>query len=162
MILSPRDSRRTVATTDAPGDGRSADFRLIAADHQHFAERDFVLVGTAEDVALDAQKLAFGNAILLSTGTDDGVHETSEKWDPPCTTGERTRQNFVDKTLIPFWSRGYQPQLPAPLHLPLCRTGRHCLSDSILGGTCNKAHGGILNMKIQNLEQQGCFSRGFR
>jgi hypothetical protein len=85
------------------GDRGSADpRRRIAADHQHFAERDFVLIGRAEDVAFDAKELAFGNAVLLSSGTDDGVHENLRKMDPPFTTGDGTRQNFVDKTLIPF------------------------------------------------------------
>src|SRR6476620_5105667 len=40
-------------------DSRSADFRRVSADHQHFAECDFVFVCAAEDIALDAQKLAF-------------------------------------------------------------------------------------------------------
>src|SRR6266540_232137 len=41
----------------------STDLRLIAADHEHFAERDFVLLRAAENVTLHAQKLAFGNTI---------------------------------------------------------------------------------------------------
>ena len=68
------------------GDKRSADLRLISANHQHFAERDFVLVGRAEDVAFDAKELAFGDAVLLSTGTDDGVHEKPPKKTRPFNT----------------------------------------------------------------------------
>src|ERR1700756_2484724 len=56
-------------------DDRAADLRLIAADHQHFVERDFFLVSVAEHVALDEKSLPLRNPILLSTGTDDGVHE---------------------------------------------------------------------------------------
>jgi hypothetical protein len=37
-------------------------------------ERDFVLCGAAEDITLDLKAIAFGNAVLLSTGSDDGVH----------------------------------------------------------------------------------------
>src|SRR5687768_4110998 len=52
---------------------RASDLRLIAADHQHFVERDFVLLGSAQHVTLDLKAIAFGYAILLSPGTDDGV-----------------------------------------------------------------------------------------
>src|SRR5262245_36903982 len=34
-------------------DRRIAGFRLIAAEHQHVTERDFALLGIAENVALD-------------------------------------------------------------------------------------------------------------
>src|SRR5258706_2974682 len=56
------------------GDERSADLRLVSAHHQHFAERDLVLVSAAESVTLDRDDIALGDAILLSTGTNDGVH----------------------------------------------------------------------------------------
>src|SRR5215213_6159588 len=49
-------------------DDRVADLRLVAADHQHFVERDFVLIGIAEHVTLDLQTIACGYSILLSTG----------------------------------------------------------------------------------------------
>src|SRR5207253_3277333 len=61
--------------------GRRADLRLIAADHQHVVERDLVLVGVAEDVALDEEALAFRDAILLSTGSNDGKHKILQKMD---------------------------------------------------------------------------------
>src|SRR5438093_2040304 len=61
-------------------DRRNADLRLVATDHEHFIERDFVLLGVAEDVALDDENVAFFHAILLSTGANDGEQSrTSEK-----------------------------------------------------------------------------------
>src|SRR5205085_6882120 len=53
---------------------RRTDLRLIAADHQHISERDFLIVGAAEHVALDGDDVSFADSVLLSTGTDDGVH----------------------------------------------------------------------------------------
>src|SRR5258706_2602161 len=55
-------------------DHRSTDLRVIAADHQHLAEGDLVVVGAAEHVTLDDEPLALRNPILLSPGTNDGVH----------------------------------------------------------------------------------------
>src|SRR5437660_46527 len=66
----PDDSRHDTRAVNC----RSADLRLIATYHEHFIERDFVLVGGAEDVALDDEDVAFCHAILLSTGTNDGEH----------------------------------------------------------------------------------------
>src|SRR3954453_19492995 len=56
-------------------DPRPANLRLGAPDHQHFIEGDLFLVSIAEHVALDEESLALRDSILLSTGTDDGVHE---------------------------------------------------------------------------------------
>src|SRR2546423_8943306 len=53
--------------------GGRADQRLVAADHQHLAERDLVVLHAAEDVALHQEALPFSDAVLLSTGTNDGV-----------------------------------------------------------------------------------------
>src|SRR5882672_11917416 len=61
-----------------PADRGRANFRFVAADHQHFAERDLALVGVAEDVALDVEAFPLLDAVLLSTGTNDGEH-----WRPP-------------------------------------------------------------------------------
>src|SRR5262245_42051535 len=66
----PDDGRNPAGAVDR----RTADLRLVAADHQHFGERDFVLVGAPEDVALDDQTIAFGDAVLLSTGANDSEH----------------------------------------------------------------------------------------
>ncbi len=57
----------------------AADLRLFAADHQNFTERNLVLIRAAEDVALDLETVARGNAILLSTGTNDGVHNVLQE-----------------------------------------------------------------------------------
>ena len=75
MIFSPRDLADDGGDDRCAADHRDADLRLIAADHQHFAERDLFLVSVAEHVALDEERLALRDAILLSTGTDDGVHD---------------------------------------------------------------------------------------
>src|SRR5215212_1693119 len=55
-------------------DGGAANLRLVAADHQNFAESDFVLIRAAEHVTLDLKAVALSHAILLPTGTNDGVH----------------------------------------------------------------------------------------
>src|SRR6266498_1767084 len=60
--------------------GGRADHRLVAADHQHLAERDLVVLDAAEDVALHEDGLPFSDAVLLSTGTNNGEHETSRRW----------------------------------------------------------------------------------
>src|SRR6185436_12594707 len=54
-------------------------FRLVAADHQHVAERNFALLGSAENITLDLETISNGHTILLSTGTNDGVHDKSSK-----------------------------------------------------------------------------------
>src|SRR6266851_2772476 len=88
MPLLEHDEPRTASLTDdrrddgRSGDRRASDLRLIAADHQHVAERDFVLVSRTEDVALDLERLAFGDSILFSTGTNDGVHDNLRKKEP--------------------------------------------------------------------------------
>src|SRR5688500_15163898 len=60
-------------------DGGTAGLRRIAADHQHVVERDFALLGSAENVTLDLDAISNGHAVLLPTGTNDGVHTTSNK-----------------------------------------------------------------------------------
>src|SRR3954452_7750014 len=60
-------------------DGRRTDHRLVAADHQHFTERDLVVLDIAEDVALHEEGLPFSNAVLLSTGTNDGEQRTLQR-----------------------------------------------------------------------------------
>src|SRR4051812_22362810 len=47
--------------------GGSTDRGLVAADHQHFPERDLVVLDVGQDVALDHDGLPFSNAVLLST-----------------------------------------------------------------------------------------------
>src|SRR2546430_2013193 len=59
--------------------GRGADLRFVAADHQHLVERDLVICRVAEDVALHKERLALGDAVLLSTGTNDGVQADLRK-----------------------------------------------------------------------------------
>src|ERR1043165_8469739 len=61
-------------------DGRGSDLRLVTADQEHVVERDLVLIDAAEDVALDRDRRAFLDPILLSTRPNDGVHTTSRKW----------------------------------------------------------------------------------
>src|SRR5258706_6949078 len=61
---------------------RSTDDRAVAPDHEHLAEGDLVLVGAAEHVTLDEQPLALRNAVLLSPGTNDGVHNDLRKMEP--------------------------------------------------------------------------------
>src|SRR6185369_5851568 len=56
------------------GHRRRSDLRLVAADHEHFTERDLVLIRRTEHVALDAHRLTLSDSILLPTGTNDGVH----------------------------------------------------------------------------------------
>src|SRR5437660_6813050 len=61
--------------------GGRADLRLVAADHQHVGERDFVVVDVAEDVALHEDALPFSDAILLSTGANNGEQRKPPKKD---------------------------------------------------------------------------------
>src|SRR4051812_25792463 len=80
LLLEDDDALAASLADDGGVDGRAADhrdadLRLIAADHQHFVEGDLFLVSIAEHVALDEESLALRDPILLSTGTDDGVHE---------------------------------------------------------------------------------------
>jgi len=83
------------------GDERSADLRLIAAHHQHFAERDLVLVGAAEGVTLDRDDIALGDAILLSTGTNDGVHNCLREVGTVVVAQSRMSNNAHDRSPIP-------------------------------------------------------------
>src|SRR3954454_3215136 len=80
LLLENDDALAAGLADDGGVDGRAADhrdadLRLVAADHQHFIEGDLFLVSIAEHVALDEESLALRDPILLSTGTDDGVHE---------------------------------------------------------------------------------------
>src|SRR5205823_1824887 len=59
--------------------GGRADLRLVAADHQHIAERDLVVLDVAEDVALHEDGLPFSDAVLLSTGTNNGKQRNLRK-----------------------------------------------------------------------------------
>src|SRR5690242_20340041 len=61
--------------------GGRADERLVAADHEHLAERDLVVVHVAEDVALHEDALPFSDAVLLSTGTNNGEQRNLRKKD---------------------------------------------------------------------------------
>src|SRR5437868_8886991 len=63
--------------------GGRADLRLVAADHQHLAERDFVVVDVTEDVALHEDALTLGDAVLLSTGTNNGEQGNLQKSGKP-------------------------------------------------------------------------------
>src|SRR6266542_4029879 len=81
----PKNCRRDRRAADC----RRSDFRLIAADHQHFIERDFVLVGAADHVTLDEEAFSLRDAILLSTRTNDGEH------DNPPRNGEWQRLNLA-------------------------------------------------------------------
>src|SRR5256885_202720 len=58
---------------------RGADLRLVAADHEHLAEGDLAVVGAAQDIALHQERLPFSDAVLLSTGTNDGVQNEPPK-----------------------------------------------------------------------------------
>src|ERR1041385_5442026 len=62
-----------------PAHGGRANQRLVAADHQHLAERDFVVVDVAEDVALQRDALTLSDAVLLSTGTNNGEQRKPPK-----------------------------------------------------------------------------------
>src|SRR5690349_15825182 len=62
--------------------GGRADQRLVSADHQHLAERDLVVVDVAEDVALHEDALPFSDAVLLSTGTNNGKQRRPPKKRP--------------------------------------------------------------------------------
>src|SRR3954454_10321377 len=84
LLLEDDDALAAGLADDGGVDGRAvdhrdADLRLIAADHQHFVEGDLFLVSIAEHVALDEESLALRDPILLSTGTDDGVHEMTSR-----------------------------------------------------------------------------------
>ncbi len=55
-------------------DSRSADQRVaFAADHQHFVKRDHIAGFRAE--LLNAQDVAFGDAVLLTAGLDHCIHD---------------------------------------------------------------------------------------
>src|SRR5258708_12537362 len=56
---------------------RGSDLGLIAADHEHFAERDLVLIGRAEHVAPAPLELPLPYPLLLSTGPNHAAHTTS-------------------------------------------------------------------------------------
>src|SRR5439155_14336366 len=64
------------------GDGRPPHLRSIAAEHQHFVEAH-IGARVALDL-LDAQHVALGDTVLLSTGSNDGVHRSLPlaKWGP--------------------------------------------------------------------------------
>src|ERR1700760_3993013 len=75
--LEDDDLLRAVLRHDLGRDLRAlheglADRDLVAADHQHFLERD-----ARADIAgelLDAEAVAFRNAVLLTAGLDHCVH----------------------------------------------------------------------------------------
>src|SRR5512140_836470 len=64
------------------GDQRETDLRLVAADHQHLAERDLRIFGARQSITLDSHDVTLGDAILLSTGLDDGVHNDLREMEP--------------------------------------------------------------------------------
>src|SRR5512140_1504762 len=67
-------------------DERSANRRLVAADHQHLVEADVAILGAAENVALHVERLALSDPVLLSTSTNDRVHTNLREIEPRLVT----------------------------------------------------------------------------
>src|SRR5688572_19669800 len=84
LFAEDDDLLAAVLTHDRTGHGRArnqglADFRLIAANHEHLIETDLVAVERAEHISLHAKGLSFGDLVLLSTRANDRVHKILQK-----------------------------------------------------------------------------------
>src|SRR5436190_4328411 len=101
LLLENNDLAATRLADDRGRDGGAAhggraDQRLVAADHQHVAERDLVVLDAAEDVALHEDGLPFSDAVLLSTGTNNGEQRKPPQKTTRCSTGVPSQSTARD------------------------------------------------------------------